>query len=239
MNTEIIQRLHEFSNLDYYLFEEYKTGTPEKMFRDSHYVYVPDKDDIYIENLIIVNNFLKDFDNYDVSQVWIIHKYFNSGDYVGSAVERSNTIAFLDEYKDRSGIKPVYGGYGFTSVAISLSWLLDPIHQETTEEILEIFKDFSKYPLISEDAFSQVEQELCDSSWECCFEDDFTSALIKASLIAEDDELSDIRSFFEEMAARADINWINESGTSMFIDVDEVVKQITKEDILPYIQNGS
>jgi hypothetical protein len=75
-------------------------------------------------------------------------------DYSGGTLQRSNNKAFLDSFGDVEGVYEIRGGMGTYGVAVRLDVY------ENNKEIKETLDSLEDYPLINEDLFSEMENEL-------------------------------------------------------------------------------
>lgn len=88
-----------------------------------------------------------------------LHKYFGSGDYVGTSLQRSNREVFLKKYGELEGVYEVYGDYSYNSVAIRLD--------KITPEMIEELAVLDDYPLIDDEHHSNLEMEMEMDDWQC------------------------------------------------------------------------
>ena len=120
--------------------------------------------------------------------------------------------------------------------------------------MIEIFEGLDSYPVIDEEAMSEVEREAEDEAWVNWVRHDYERALVAA--LNEDDEyatdkahefregclcrdcleeaidrLEDLRSVFEAVASRINVYWVNETGNSATVAVDRIVSATTLADL--------
>ena len=110
------------------------------------------------------------------------------------------------------------------------------------------------YPVIDEEAMSEVEREAEDEDWDNWTRHDYERALVSAlnddGKYATDeahefregcqcrdcleeaiDGMEDLRSVFEEVASRINVYWVNETGNSATVNVDRIVAATTLVDL--------
>jgi hypothetical protein len=147
------------------------------------------------------------------------------GDYDNSsAIERANVREFLSKFSECCGSEFLHlkGAYYSESIYI------DVMTQNT--EIIEILQGLENYPAINDEAVGEVEMELNDQAWDCCYKDQFLKLLAerfgKYSIEAPTDKEGDLRQFFEEHAVIVNEYWVIESGGNSYIDVKRIVKSV-------------
>jgi hypothetical protein len=167
-------------------------------------------------------------------------------DYSGGSVEVANHRVFTNEFGDLPGVHEIYGDFDTYGVVIRLDCI--------TPRMIEIFEDLDNYPVIDEEAMSEVEREAEDEAWDNWVRHDYERAL--AAALNEDNEsatdkahgfregclcqdcleeaigkVEDIRSVFEEVASRINVYWVNETGNSATVNVDRIVAATTLADL--------
>ena len=172
--------------------------------------------------------------------------YLGGSDYSGGSVEVSNHRVFTDEFSDLPGVHEIYGDFDTYGVVIRLDCI--------TPRMIEVFEGLDGYPVIDEEAMSEVEREAEDEAWDNWVRRDYERALVAA--LNEDDEyatdkahefregclcqdcleeaidkVEDIRSVFEEVASRINVYWLNETGNSATVNVDSIVAATTLADL--------
>jgi hypothetical protein len=166
--------------------------------------------------------------------------YTMHSDYSGGTVECANCKAFLELYEDLPGVWEVSGGYGTTGVVI-----LKSLYEEN-EEVKETIDNLADYPLIDEEALSELEMELEQEDWESWIKSDLKHELDKLQIgYPRDDE-----TFFETYRAICDkhnIYWEAESAIGGYIRIADIVKHweddttrdsLAREDLLLEYRNG-
>jgi hypothetical protein len=92
-------------------------------------------------------------------------EYATFSDYSGSTVERANYTVIIDGWQARAEwLKTTYGGHGTAGIVIDVLAWLNAIAREDDDsgaaDLLEAIVALEDYPLIDEDAHSELELEL-------------------------------------------------------------------------------
>lgn len=175
-------------------------------------------------------------------------------DYSGGSYTLANKKVFLDNYGEIPGVHEVYGSHGTYGVAIKLATLAD------STEIQETLAGLTDYPVINDEAVSEVEMEAENEAWSNWAEGDFKKALTKRlgdelsealdtvdpdnalDLVPEDlaetaiadlnkDKLYDL---FREAMDTSNTYWEHEEGNNATVDIDRVVKAVDGLDVMSY-----
>ena len=172
--------------------------------------------------------------------------YMGGSDYSGGSVEVANHKVFMEEFGDLPGVHEIHGDFDTYGVVIRLDCI--------TPGMIEIFEGLDNYPVIDEEAMSEVEREAEDEAWDNWVRRDYERALVTAlnddgegatddahgiqgGCLCQDcleeaiDGLEDLRSVFEEVASRINVYWGNETGNSATVDVDRIVAATTLADL--------
>lgn len=152
---------------------------------------------------------------------WLMPSLLTWSDYSGSTVERSNYETFVEDFASvrtrengRPNWLPVYGGHGTHAIALSVSFLLS----EEGREVWEALCALSDYPLLSDEALSDLEMRLEQEAWEHYGTHDLRRALSKR---AAEEERPDLEEAFDDddlpwdrvlTDAVYDQTWSRESG---------------------------
>jgi hypothetical protein len=172
--------------------------------------------------------------------------YMGGSDYSGGSVEVANHKVFMEEFGDLPGVHEIHGDFDTYGVVIRLDCI--------TSQMIEIFGGLDNYPVIDEEAMSEVEREGEDEAWDSWVRHDYERALTAG--LNEDDEyatdkahefregclcqdcleeaidrVEDLRSVFEEVASRINVYWVNETGNSATVAVDRIVAATTLADL--------
>jgi hypothetical protein len=170
----------------------------------------------------------------ETAELYFYVPYASGSDYSGSTCEKANAKCIEDSYGENEWVHLVYGGYNTYAVAIGVTGLLG-CDDDTFDELCETLEGLADYPVIDEDALSELEMEGADEAWDSWCKGDFTRALDKAFEDEAEFEWPDdstLRAFFEEKREEANEYWFNEGyGPDMYVRVDEVVKGITFDDV--------
>jgi hypothetical protein len=171
-----------------------------------------------------------------VTWEWMFEpKYMTYSDYSGSTVERANCTEFLERFKDVEGVYETTGGYGTKGVAISLSAI--------TGEMIDLFDELDGYPVIDDEALSEVEMELESEDWDSWISYYFRKALLK-KFIQDEDVPADVRedridaitedqlyTLYRERCDKTGTYWAPESAVGGHVDIDRLVEGMTVEDL--------
>jgi hypothetical protein len=171
-----------------------------------------------------------------VTWEWMFEpKYMTYSDYSGSTVERANCKEFLERFKDVEGVYETTGGYGTKGVAISLSAI--------TGEMIDLFDELDGYPVIDDEALSEVEMELESEDWDSWISYDFRKAIQKKFNQDEDDP-TDVREdqidaitddqlyeLYRERCDKTSTYWSPESAVGGYVDIDRLVEDMTIADL--------
>jgi len=194
----------------------------------------PETKDISYGDLIEITR--KDtLDNTPIDELFLMSDYMTYSDYDNSCmVERSNHKIFMEQYGEDPGVFGVYGGYGTTSMAIALKWLLDPANEEKAQEIIDLLTGLNNYPCLDDEDMSNMEYEAFNEALEDYGISDTCGALSKKYGIDVHDYN---REKLKELILDADRNgnpvFMIESGGSCYIDIDDMITpKITREQFL-------
>jgi len=161
---------------------------------------------------------------------YLLPALLGGSDYSGSLVERSNYKAFSELFSD--GFDEWWtnapGGHGTFAVLIDMQ----SVPEEVETEVAEFLNALHDYPLADYDLHSEMEMEAQSEAWENWAKKDFTRALEK-EFDVDLDGVSDeaIFGLFRVGMDRANVEWVNESGDSMYIDIKRIVAKISEEDL--------
>jgi len=176
-------------------------------------------------------------DPQEEGEVYFYLPYASGSDYSGSTVEAANHKEFLESYGEEEFVWEAHGGHNTYAVVLGLTGLLE-CADDTFDAILDIIEGLEDYPLINDEALSNLESDLADEAWDSWVAAEFRRALEKKYDCAEfewpDD--SELRTFFEKKAEEANEYWFNEGyGPDMYIRVDEIVEGIDLDDLADYM----
>ena len=169
---------------------------------------------------------MTDTPNHDISLVnmkVVVPALLSGSDYAGNLVHRSNFKCFMEDFKDHYGVRAAYGGLGTFAVVLS-----EPA--AASAEIALALAELDDYPLYDEDHHSEMEMEAYEEAWETWVKDDFKRAIEKVYegnfLDTDADKLSDgaLMRLFYAAGERIGEYYINEEGSSMWIDVDRMAE---------------
>lgn len=168
-------------------------------------------------------------DAMDGETQWYEVEYATGSDYSGSTVEKSNYKVLEEDLLPEAhpvGESPAawatsYGGHG--TFAILVVW------DRLAPEVQEALGNLEDYPLLDDDAHSQLEMELEDEAWQDTYQSDFEKAFL-AELNArfpDDEEVEDwpegvdSSSLFRIGMELSNQNW-EHSAEGPWIDVKKV-----------------
>ena len=177
-----------------------------------------------------------------IEELWVDVPHFTWGDYVGTSAERANFEVFCERYAARKGkdwheTRSGFNGHGIIIRLAALAGALG-----------EVITDLFNYPVLCDEAVSDLEARLADESWRICYRSEFEDALHER---LEGDELlggqdaedwlaaqgygdAKARVFFEHCRAKAGQECFNEDADSMNIRVEVIAKSITAASVLDY-----
>jgi hypothetical protein len=165
-------------------------------------------------------------------ELYFFVPYASGSDYSGSTVERSNYVVFLAE-NVQDWIHEVYGDFGTYAVAVSVNGLLSA-DEDVFDLICDTIEKLEDYPLIDDEALSQLEMEGTDEAWTSWVQSDFVRGLEKHFEGVDFEFPHDglLREFFEKMAERANEYWYCEGcGRDTYIAIDRVIAKIDFADV--------
>ena len=161
---------------------------------------------------------------------YLVPAYLSGSDYSGSLVERANHRAWSEKFASGEDTwwTNAPGGHGTFAVVIDM----DGVPEEDAEEVAEFIGGLEDYPLADEDLHSEMEMEAQSEAWDNWARSDFKRALEKKFNV-ELDEVDDEKVFelFQEKADESNTYWENEQGDSMYINLDRIIKKISKNDV--------
>ena len=157
-----------------------------------------------------------DKDNADIA----IHPSLVYGDYCNTgAVGKSNVdyIMGLTELVERTGLYELCEAYNTTSVAIPIKALEDP-------ELVEILGALDNYPVLDEEHYSNVEQEMQNEAWESYARREFETYLIDKGLLSENKDFDDeyIDSIFGKLSQKTNCDIAQPDGDSYYYDFESM-----------------
>lgn len=159
-----------------------------------------------------------------------LSRYLSYGDYDGStAVERSNHQVFMDEHGEKPGVYEIYGSHGASAIGVGL-WVDD-------EDIIETLAALQDYPLISDDAHSEMEIEMQQEAYESGADRDFVHEVGKKLRVDIDDSVWDnpkLPDLFWEALRRCEEHGryaAIEGGGNVYFPIDEMAASVSKKDL--------
>lgn len=143
----------------------------------------------------------------------------------GRIVQASNLKAFLEEFKNCSGVHKVYGGHNTFGIAVKIDCL--------TEEMIEIFTSLEDYPLLDEELMSDMELEEQNEAWESWVQSDFQSEIEKHLKIDINDIGKRFDELFHHLTEEANEYWF-EDGCSQYIQLEPIAQECTEKLLTEY-----
>ena len=174
---------------------------------------------------------------------WDLDKYndllfymttISGSDYGGSLVDKANYNEFIEMYGEEPGVYRLYGGFDSFGIALRLCDLANT-------DIWETLKSLEDYPLINDEALSNLESEQETEAWNNWADSEFKSELAAREFEWGDKiykvELYDISSedllaLFLKCKERSNEEWFTEC-MDRTIRIEEVVKVCKIEDLIP------
>jgi hypothetical protein len=171
----------------------------------------------------------------DVEPAKLYPAYLQYSDYSGSLVERSNVECFLENFGDVEGVTTESGVYGYEAIAISAI----AFRGDRGAEIQETLDALSDYPLISDDHYT----ELCEEIFSVCWGEDGYSDFIRE--LKKKFDLSDTTAEFLEKIPLLELYYdaipsgeyyIDENPQYIYIPIDRAVDNIDRDTLAHYIK---
>lgn len=150
--------------------------------------------------------------------LFILPEDFQGSDYSGGLNSRSNLTAFMKQFKDTEGVYELFGDFNTYAIAIRSDVA------EENEEIKRILEGLRYYPIIDEEAYSQLEHE-----WESIAMKDIVKDL--CCHIDLEEYIPNYETYLEDTETIAQLAWdgINECNlewvheyTSAYLDYERV-----------------
>jgi hypothetical protein len=163
---------------------------------------------------------------------WLVPGRLSGSDYSGGLVNRSNYEVFCEEFVAGQEIwwTNVSGWHGTYAVVI------DP--SEAPVEAYEFLSALEYYPVADDDKLSALEQDAISDAWETWARDDFVKALeeiLEEELDSSKIDESELYELFDGACQDLNLEWKNDSGSNMWIDVKVVAHDITEEEISKWV----
>lgn len=179
---------------------------------------------------------LRDLKEYETPQPtdYFMLPYMTGSDYAGDSVTVANHKVFLEMYGKFPGVHNVYGGHGTYAVVVRLNVIHCLKHDGKT--LYDVLEGLANYPLIDEDAHSEIELEAEAEAWTSWAADDFKRELQKIypqydEAIDEFADGDDYQQFFEDAREAANEYWENETGNSMYIRLENIAAKVTEDQL--------
>ena len=228
--------IYGIDNTDLYTFHD--SIRVQKDDWDYYYKEIdyPESDSISWSDLSPVNYATKKTRLLDLKEqlketdVFLVSKFMQYGDYDNSCmVERSNYKLFLEDYKEEKGVFTIYGGYGSSSIAISIRYLLDPDNEEKAQSIIDVLNGLNDYPCIDDEDMSNMEYESFIEALDSFAIRDCNNLLSKQFLAEvydyDKDKLKEVL-----LESNRNLNYYAyeiESGGSCYIDTKRLIEKVS------------
>lgn len=180
--------------------------------------------------------------NYTTNKVYYVPNAACGSDYSGNLLEVSNYNVLRDDYGTIDGVIMLHDNYGTFAIAFRLDVI------EKNEELQDILKGIRHYPLISSDELEHLEQEEQERAWTDWAKDDYTTAIRnkidpddkhkteKVGLINNLSE-NDLATMFYKAQEASNEYWVNEEGSSMWIDVEKLAEHTDLTELFMVFDN--
>jgi hypothetical protein len=172
--------------------------------------------------------------NRSADAIWFGPKYCGGSDYSGSYVEKANYKVLVEECQrltDAPDVCPLPWWFETSGDHSTFGIILHA--ERTPDEIAEMLAKLDDYPLLDEEAESELEQEGIEEAWDNWARSDYERALEKAWGAEIDfSEVENLREHFENNAQSANEYWQDDGG-SMYIDVEKVAEEAFTDGDLP------
>ena len=163
---------------------------------------------------------------------WVEPRFLSGSDYSGGLIEKANFDAFLEAFGNVDAVLPSYGDHG--TFAIFLRADID------NEDIINCLNHLMDYPCLDETKLYELEAEAQEEAWDDWVECDFVRALERKFHCDIDTtyDSKELKEYFNNEAELVGEYYNNEEGSSMWIDIDKVVKNVhNMPDFLKYEEN--
>jgi hypothetical protein len=160
---------------------------------------------------------------------YLVPSYLSGSDYSGSLVTKSNHGVWCKNFESGLGVwwQDVVGGQGTYAIVIDLKGI--PAEEESN--VAEFLNGLQEYPLADEDHHSELQREAESEAWKDWAKRDFVKGIEKKFNIELDGVNEDLLfEIFIESSDHSNTYWENEWADSMYIDIDRIVKSVTKTD---------
>lgn len=156
-------------------------------------------------------------------------QYLGGSDYSGGTVTRSNFDVWRERFADVQGELwwELYGGHGTYAVVVPIN--LDEQTDEVAMEMIEVLEGLGDYPLIDEEAHSELEMENEVEAWNDYGAGDFERAITAADERFDTFDRDEVTSLYRALSEVTNTNVTHEegSGGGVHFDIDRVVAGIS------------
>lgn len=150
-------------------------------------------------------------------------------DYSNGILHVANNIAFKKYYKN--SIQEIYGSFNTCGIAIPIIKL--------SAQLLTVLADLEAYSVIDEDILADCTFSAIIKEWNTWAKADFIDLLEKrfyVTLNISEDKETHFFQLFEESRKKAGLDWAEEAGPHMYIELEDVLKYVDKKNLSPFIK---
>ena len=162
---------------------------------------------------------------------YLVPQWLSGSDYSGALVTKSNHQAWMEKFPEGEDKwwANIHGGHGTYAIVIAL----EKVPEDVEEEVVEVFDSLDSYPLLDEDLHSQMEMESQHEAWKDWGRSDFKRALEKKfpdlDITGEANDKK-VDELFWEKSDKIGEYWVNEEGSSSYINVEKVAKTVSEKE---------
>lgn len=163
------------------------------------------------------------FPNDEKEDLWYMPNLMSGSDYSGDTVTRSNFLEMKSYVEMSKHIKEVYGGHGSYGIAFNVSKLKGKF----ALELVDIFKQLENYPLIDDEAMSNLEMELENEYWENDLKEEFCKQIEKSLqsigfTVEVDRDSTWLWEAYRILMDKTNTYLVFETGCTVYLDVEEL-----------------
>lgn len=167
----------------------------------------------------------------DHHEMWELAGFSN---FSGSVADRANALYFQKQYPEIVSVG--YGGHG-TEIYGIREEDFDKIDAATLDSIYRDLGALTKYPILDEHFYAQVEIEMREKAWENWIRNDFKSDLLKRFPQYEDfidelsfeDERAQLKQLFEVGRDLGGAEWYESDGGDQSIKLSDVLNGLSED----------
>jgi len=164
--------------------------------------------------------------DYSIQIPVVLLEQLESSDYYGGITNRSNVDAVLDRHMENPYVIELYGPYNYQAIAIRSDC--------ENSDIIEVLQKLGLYPIIDEDVYYRLFDELIHEEWNDNIKREFIYALeekLNVDILTEEN----VEGLFDSVRESLGVEWQeSQDCTGVIIDVEEVVNDIDYLDLVTY-----